>query len=162
MPGIFVDDGGGELIPMSSARYLTELELQDLLAKNPALLLGEEPDGEGPRYLLIKQEAGVPGAEGEADRWSLDHLFVDRAGVPTLVEVKRAGDTRARREVVAQMLDYAANISSWWPPDRMREEFEASSVADADERVVQFSGMESAEAFWTAVKTNLAAITETN
>jgi hypothetical protein len=34
---------------------------------------------------------------------------VDEAGVPTLVEVKRSSDTRARREVVARMLDYAAN-----------------------------------------------------
>ena len=28
---------------------------------------------------------------------------------PTLVEVKRSSDTRIRREVVGQMLDYAAN-----------------------------------------------------
>jgi acetoacetate decarboxylase len=30
--------------------------------------------------------------------------------VPTLVEVKRSGDTRARREVVAQMLEVAADL----------------------------------------------------
>src|SRR4051794_12230288 len=42
---------------------------------------------------------------GGSSRWSLDHLFVDQEGVPTLVEVKRSSDTRARREVVAQMLD---------------------------------------------------------
>jgi hypothetical protein len=41
--------------------------------------------------------------------WSLDHLVVDQDAVPTFVEVKRASDTPARREVVAQMLDYAAN-----------------------------------------------------
>lgn len=41
-------------------------------------------------------------------RWSLDHLVVDQDAVPTFVEVKRASDTRARREVMAQMLDYAA------------------------------------------------------
>jgi hypothetical protein len=29
--------------------------------------------------------------------------------VPTLLEVKRSSDTRIRREVVGQMLDYAAN-----------------------------------------------------
>jgi len=40
---------------------------------------------------------------------SLDHLFLDEAGVPTLVEVKRSSDTRARREMVAQMLDYFNN-----------------------------------------------------
>ena len=39
---------------------------------------------------------------------SLDHLFLDHDAVPTLVEVKRSNATRSRREVVAQMLDYAA------------------------------------------------------
>jgi hypothetical protein len=33
----------------------------------------------------------------------------DQNAVPTLVEVKRSSDTRIRREVVGQMLDYAAN-----------------------------------------------------
>jgi hypothetical protein len=35
--------------------------------------------------------------------------------VPTLVEVKRSDDTRIRREVVGQMLDYAANGVVYWP-----------------------------------------------
>jgi hypothetical protein len=37
----------------------------------------------------------------------------DAAGVPTLVEVKRSSDTRARREVVAQLLEYAANATAY-------------------------------------------------
>jgi hypothetical protein len=41
----------------------------------------------------------------ERTRWSLDHLFIDGDGVPTLVRVKRTSDPRARREVVAQMLE---------------------------------------------------------
>lgn len=51
-------------------------------------------------------------------RWSLDHLVVDQDAVPTFVEVKRASDTRARREVMAQMLDYAAKGSAFWTPDQ--------------------------------------------
>ncbi len=45
--------------------------------------------------------------------WALgiDHLYVDAAGVPVLVEVKRSTDTRLSREVVAQMLDYAASAA---------------------------------------------------
>jgi len=35
--------------------------------------------------------------------------------VLTLVEVKRATDTRARREVVAQILDCAASAVLYWP-----------------------------------------------
>jgi hypothetical protein len=40
--------------------------------------------------------------------------------VPTLVEVKRSSDTRIRREVVGQLLEYAANIDVYWPSDRIR------------------------------------------
>lgn len=36
----------------------------------------------------------MPGKEGEASRFSLDHLFIDQDGIPTLVEVKRSTDTR--------------------------------------------------------------------
>jgi len=52
---------------------------------------------------------GVPSIDGGGDRWSADHLFLDQDAIPTFVEVKRSTDTRIRREVVGQMLDYAAN-----------------------------------------------------
>jgi hypothetical protein len=45
--------------------------------------------------------------------------------VPTLVEVKRRADTRIRREVVGQMLDYAANGVVYWPLEQLRELFGA-------------------------------------
>ena len=54
------------------------------------------------------------------NRWSLDHLFLDQEGIPTLVEVKRGTDTRIRREVVGQMLDYAANAIVYWPVEELR------------------------------------------
>jgi hypothetical protein len=37
-----------------------------------------------------------PGCSDSATRWSLDHLFLDADGIPTLVEVKRGSDTRYR------------------------------------------------------------------
>ena len=52
---------------------------------------------------------GIPGDEDGGGRWSLDHLFLDQDANPTLVEVKRSTDTRIRREVVGQVLDYVAN-----------------------------------------------------
>ena len=45
--------------------------------------------------------------------------------MPTLVEVKRSDDTRIRREVVGQMLDYAANGVVYWPAERLRADFES-------------------------------------
>src|SRR4051794_25314367 len=71
-----------------------------------------------------------------SDRWSLDHVFLNADGVPTLVEVKRSSDTRARREVVAQMLDYAANATAYWKVDALRAWFEpVSTVRRTRERV---------------------------
>jgi hypothetical protein len=41
------------------------------------------------------------------------HVVRRRRSTATHVEVKRASDPRGRREVVAQMLDYAASLSVW-------------------------------------------------
>ena len=68
---------------------------------------------------------GVADREDGRDRWSLDHLFVDQDAIPTFVEVKRSSDTRIRREVVGQMLDYAANASAYWDAGRLRSSFES-------------------------------------
>jgi hypothetical protein len=53
-------------------------------------------------------------------------LFLDQYAVPTIVEVKRS-DSRVRREVVGQMLDYAANAVVCWPVEALRTRFEAVS-----------------------------------
>ena len=96
--------------------------LQRLIAENPSLLASAD---RWRRLALIDREMGVPDAEGGSDRWSIDHVFVDGDAVPVIVEVKRAIDTRLRREVVAQMLDYAANIGHHWPTEHLRTSFGA-------------------------------------
>ena len=68
----------------------------------------------------------MPSEEGGVLRWSVDHLFLDQDAIPTIVEVKRSRDTRIRREVVGQMLDYAANAVVYWPVETVRAEFEAN------------------------------------
>lgn len=116
---------------MEEAAYDAEKTLQELLAKYPDLLAGEQINVEEPRrWLLITREMAVPGDEDGAARWSLDHLFLDQDAVPTLVEVKRSSDTRIRREVVGQMLDYAANAVAYWPVDKIRARFEARCETD--------------------------------
>ncbi len=64
----------------------------------------------------------MPGESEGANWWSLDHLFLDQDAIPTFLEVKRSSDTRSRREVVAQILDYATNATEYWPVSRMRED----------------------------------------
>jgi hypothetical protein len=113
------------------------------------------------RWLLIRREAGVPDHEGGGGWWALDHLAVDQDAVPTFVEVKRASDTRARREVVAQMLDYAANGSVFWTPGQLRSWFEGDDRQGAMDRLMALldpPGGEPdavADAFWQAVGANL-------
>ncbi len=154
---------------MSEAPYELEEVLQRLLAEHPDLLGGDQMRPTDPRrWLLVTREAGIPDAEGGANRWSVDHLFVDQDAVPTLIEVKRSSDTRIRREVVGQMLDYAANVVAHWPPGVIRALFEArvrDEGGDPDEVLRSFFGEHSSDgtdevdaidAFWTRAGENLA------
>jgi hypothetical protein len=88
-------------------------------------------------------------------------LFLDQDGIHTLVEVKRASDTRGRREVVAQMLDYAANGVAYWPVETVRASFEQRAEADGqamEQLLLDLLGPDAdVEAFWSKVKVNLQA-----
>jgi hypothetical protein len=162
MGGIFHIDGEDRLIELNEAPYDSEERLQKLLEDYPELLAGDQISSESPlRWLLISREMGIPGEENGCDRWSVDHFFVDQYAMPTFVEVKRSSDTRIRREVVGQMLDYAANAVEYWPAERIRADFEADSRKrnqDPAERLADFIDAESgAEEFWQDVQTNLQA-----
>jgi hypothetical protein len=150
------------LVPMNETAYIKEEELQLLLARYSDLLPGDQIEPEQPRrWLFVGREVGVPGGHGESDWWSLDHLFLDQDGIPTFVECKRSSDTRARREVVAQMLDYAANGTAYWSADRLRQI--ATESADKqgkalDKLVRDLTGAsedEDIERFWQTVEENL-------
>src|SRR5690606_33156315 len=117
---IFILDGQG-LRKVAYSRYLNEEDLQTLVERHPELIVGEQIDSQNPpRWLLVRREVGVPDGAAAADRWSLDHLLLDHRGVPTFVETKRSTDSRIRREVVGQMLDYAANATRYWPAETIR------------------------------------------
>lgn len=161
---IYLIGKDGKLEEMSQQPYDKEDILQKYLADYPNLLAGDQMDEAKPkRWLFISREVGVPKEEGGSDTWSLDHLFLDQDGIPTFVEVKRSSDTRSRREVVAQMLDYAANAVVYWPIDRIRTCFEAScdkQGIDPIERFRELLGAEDSqliEDFWEKTKTNLQA-----
>lgn len=155
--GIFLVRGN-ELVEMRQQPYDSESVLQELLEKYPRLLVGEQShaaDG----LLLVRRELGVPDQEAGGTRWSLDHLFVDCNAVPTLVEVKRSSDARIRREVVGQMLDYAANGVLYWAPNSLRTEFERrcaeDDVAPADTLSQGLGADVEYVSFWENVERNL-------
>jgi hypothetical protein len=139
------DGGFGEVARMP---YESEDLLQRLLEDHPELLAGDMlSPGKRARFILVGREVGVPDSEGRSDRWSLDHLFIDQDGTPTFVEVKRSTDTRIRREVVGQMLDYAANGQKYWPVDRIRSlaTQRAGGAEALTEAVLDMIGRESDE-----------------
>jgi len=151
-----------ELVELIETAYETEDLLQGYLDDHPKLLAGEQIDPDQPRrWLLIRREASIPDSDTSGGRWAVDHLFVDQDGIPTLVEVKRSTDTRLRREVVGQMLDYAANAVSYWPIEHLIAQFEATCVKkklDPDAEVAALIGSDaSIDDFWHGVKTNLQA-----
>lgn len=150
---------GDEFVAMHERPYEAEALLQALLADHPEILVGEE-EGQSRGWVLVKREAGVADSEDAADRWSLDHLFLDAQGVPTLVEVKRSSDTRARREVVAQMLDYAANAIAFWKVESLHAWFEAEcergNIGSAA-KLEAACGVTDPDSYWEMVRTNLAA-----
>jgi hypothetical protein len=159
---IFLVNDDRELVRMSEASYESEALLQRLLEDYSELLAGDQMDAQNPkRWLLVRREMDVPDQDDGAGRWSVDHLFLDQDGIPTLVEVKRATDIRARREVVAQMLDYAANAVLHWPVERIQARFESrceESGEVADDVLADFLGPDAdIENFWRRVSTNLQA-----
>lgn len=161
--GIFLIQADGDLVEMSEQRYDSEDLLQGLLARYPRLLTGDDPaSAAGGTWLLVEREVGVPDSEEAPDRWSVDHLFIDQNAVPTLVEVKRSTDARIRREVVGQMLDYAANAIVYWPVETIRAKFEARCERDGGQDPAQVLASTlgpdiDPEVFWQDVKTNLQA-----
>ena len=90
---IYLVDKSGELVRLTRSQYDSESVLQGLLAKYPDLLSGEQINPASPcRWLFIAREVGIPCEEEGTDRWSLDHLFIDQDGIPTLLEVKCSTD----------------------------------------------------------------------
>ncbi|MDV9171645.1 hypothetical protein R6V09_16140 [Streptomyces sp. W16] len=155
---------GEDLQALERAEFETEAEFQELLARHPRVLdFGSPADGRPLRLVLVAREMGVPTSTESAPAYWLDHLFVDADGMPTLVEVKRATDTRIRREVVGQMLDYAANAARYWPAALLRRSFEDTcakdgrSLEEAYGELLGDQGERSAEEFWTTVEERLAA-----
>src|SRR5690606_11464226 len=104
-------------------------------------------------------EQGVPIVEGGGTYFSLDHLFVDQDGVPTLVEVKRRSDTRNRREIVAQMLDYASNGLAFWTIDDLQHNFAGTCRADdrdPETVLLEFLGTGGdVTGFWQLIEENI-------
>ena len=73
----------------------------------------------------------------------------------------RSTDTRIRREVLGQMLDYAANAVAYWPIEDLQSYFEDRCEKDGtsseEELEILLSSTDEIDNYWKQVKTNLQA-----
>lgn len=141
MPLITIRDG--EATILTPERYSNEDELEKVLQENPPLLVGQDE----PPLAFVASQYHIGGA-GIADLF-----YVDGEGMPVLVEVKLARNPQSRREVIAQVFDYASGLA-----ERTVDEVD-SDVSGAVERALrEFSDDEGQfKVRWQGLGANLRA-----
>ncbi len=162
MAKVYVLNNDGTTEAMSGIHCKNEdLELQRLLEFNPDLIPGDQINPDAPRrWLVVKREMPVPDPSTGDNRWSIDLFFVDQDAMPTFIECKRYNDTRAKREVVGQMLEYAANGHYYWSKDEIRtyaEQVAEKNNLSLEEEIkrLQPEEPESVDEFFQHVQNNL-------
>jgi hypothetical protein len=120
MYGTFVllDEAGkvekGDRVYIGDVEAKDEAWLRDTLFANPEIIPTNDIDAAfGPLVPLCKElrtEAG-----------QIDAVFINERGRLTIVECKLWKNPQARREVVAQTLDYVSALSNWSYADLQRQ-----------------------------------------
>jgi len=107
-PFLISDEGSGEMLQPVEAgeRAYSEAWLQELLRIHPDIL--PVADIEPVYYPLVPI-----GREVGTETGAIDNLFISPRGYPVLVETKLWRNPEAKREVVAQAIDYASSLSKW-------------------------------------------------
>lgn len=84
----------------------TEPEIQEILRLHPELLAIDQIDS-------LFSPAVCIGREVRAGKGYIDNLYISPSGFITIVETKLWRNPQARREVVAQILEYAKELTQW-------------------------------------------------
>ncbi|TAD79572.1 MAG: hypothetical protein EA001_03710 [Oscillatoriales cyanobacterium] len=163
--GIYLVRNDGRLVEMTEQPYGSVTLIQELLENHPNLLAGDRSlMARDQDWLAIVRQGTNSFDDDRADRWSLDRIFLDRQGVPTVVEVFCNQDEAGPQSqgLIGQAIEYAANLSQYWPIEAMLAQFEASCRAndrDPDQAIEEFLGHDESEEerFWQQVKTHLQA-----
>lgn len=154
---IFLLDARGQASVLRQASYSSEDKLQNLIANHPEVLnCVLSPASEPSRWIFVAREVGVPDHGGGSAQWFLDHLLLAQDAIPTLVEVKRSTDSRIRREVVGQMLDYAVNGCAYWDVSALRSDYETRCRDTGRDPLTESCvDAEAVDTYWMQVETNL-------
>jgi hypothetical protein len=101
------DASGRRLVPAdASERPYDESWLQELIRAHPDILPVAEIEP-------VFSPLAPIGREVMTDSGPIDNLFVSHRGYLVLVETKLWRNPEARREVVAQAIDYAGSLAKW-------------------------------------------------
>jgi len=101
------DASGQRFQPIDAQNKLyNEKWLQDLLRRNPEILPVAEIEPVFYPLIPIGQEVGT-------ETGAIDNLFISHRGYLVLVETKLWRNPEAKREVVAQAIDYGSSLSKW-------------------------------------------------
>lgn len=109
MVRILAETGSG-VVPLEAVPFDDEGHLRDLLARFPELVLAGRGDGERRPVWTIGREVPVPSG-------SIDVLLLDGDGGVWVVETKLAKSSEVKKQVVGQVLSYAADIATWTAED---------------------------------------------
>lgn len=107
-PFLIHKDASGEQLHAMGERQQTynEAWLQELLRQHPGILPVAEIEPVFHPLISIGREIGT-------QTGSIDNLFISPRGYLVMVETKLWRNPQARREVVAQAIDYASSLSRW-------------------------------------------------
>lgn len=103
-----------EVAPLNKVIPLDEVSLQDLIFKHPECLPVSDIDESYNPIVRVCKELNTPVGP-------LDILLASPNGELIIVETKLWRNPEARRVVVAQILDYAKELSNWTYEDIQRE-----------------------------------------
>jgi hypothetical protein len=127
---------GESMRVIESRRYANESELQNFLLSFPVLIPLDDAEPDALPLLPIGSEVVVSSG-------FIDVLYIDASGMLTLAETKLKKNPEARREVVGQILEYAAALGQWSTKD---VETRAETFLRCDSCLPEYKGLSFQEA----------------
>lgn len=129
--------------------FTSESELERVLVDCPQLLCEDAAEDQtAQRIIIVDRQVTLD------DAGRLDLLFINHEGLPVAVEVKLARNSQARREVVAQAVDYVSALAALTVDeldDRVEGKLEEAIASMAGDDDTEFDRL------WRSVGTNLRA-----
>jgi len=155
MGKIFIRNGDG-YEPLTERVYSQEDKLQEFIFENPNILGLTNNEGKDLNLIPIARE--VPVSDESGSTFYIDLVCLDSDGIVNIIEVKRCSDTRIRREVVGQIMDYSSQLCYTGDEKELRVAYESNTPPEGEieENTAPTEGMEYEE-YWETVKTNLQA-----